>query len=269
MTRVLLRSVGAARALGGPIHKDTARYPACSSTCYNTAVMDQKTYHGKTKYSGGVATVYEQKRALRPRWQREQEVIQRFASEVPAGSSVLDVPFGTGRFVPIYLERELSIFGVDISADMVEQGRQILGDKFRLCDVRISDAEDLPFETGSIDYLVCNRFIKWLPDLEVIEKVIGEFARVTRKRMIIQAKISLEAESFGTRVREHVRRFWRTVKKRMDRSISSSGMRGARRYRDADLCALFERRSLRVVHAFDEPVVGVGVRYYILEKDDV
>lgn len=229
-------------------------------------MMVRKTYHGKTKYSGRVATGYEQTRALRPRWRREQEVIRAFVAEMPAGSSVLDVPFGTGRFVPIYLGRELSILGVDISADMVEQSKQILGEQFGLCDVRIGDAEALPLEAESVDYLVCNRFIKWLPDLDVIEKVIGEFARVARKQMIIQAKVSLEAEPLDIRVRERVRRLWRSMKKRVHRAAHPGGIRGPRRYRDADLRALFERRSLEVVLAFDEPVVGVGVRYYILKK---
>jgi ubiquinone/menaquinone biosynthesis C-methylase UbiE len=229
-------------------------------------MMVRKAYQGKTKYSGRVASAYEQTRALRPRWRREQEVIRAFVAEMPAGSSVLDVPFGTGRFVPIYLERELSILGVDISADMVEQSKQILGEQFGLCDVRIGDAEALPLETESVDYLVCNRFIKWLPDLDVIEKVIGEFARVVRKRMIIQAKVSPESEPLGIRVRERVRRLWRSIKKRIDRAAHLGGIRGPRRYRDADLRALFERHSLEVVRAFDEPVVGAGVRYYILEK---
>lgn len=228
--------------------------------------MAREAYHGKTKYSGQVASGYEQTRALRPRWRREQEVIRAFVAEMPAGSSVLDVPFGTGRFVPLYLERELSVLGVDISADMIEQGKQILGEQFGLCDVRIGDAEALPLETESVDYLVCNRFIKWLPDLDVIEKVVGEFARVARKRMIIQAKVNLEAEPLGVRVRERVRRLWRSMKKRVNPAAHPGGTRGPRRYRDADLRALFARRSLEVVRAFDEPVVGVGVRYYILEK---
>lgn len=228
--------------------------------------MVGETYHGKTKYSGRVAASYEQARAPSPRWRREQEVVRAFVAEMSAGSSVLDVPFGTGRFVPIYFERGISTVGVDISADMLEQAKQILGDQFARCDVRIGDAEALPLETQSVDYLVCNRFIKWLPNLEVIEKVIGEFARVARKRMIIQAKTSLESEPLRIRLRERVRKLWRSIKTRAGREAHPGAWRGTRRYRDADLCALFERSGLVVVRAFDEPVVGTGVRYYILEK---
>jgi hypothetical protein len=56
------------------------------------------------------------------------------------------------------------------------------------------------------------------------------------------------------------------MKKRVHRAAHPGGIRGPRCYRDADFRTLFERCGLEVVLAFDEPVVGMGVRYYILKK---
>ncbi len=37
---------------------------------------------------------------------------------MPEGIKVLDVPFGTGRFVQMFLEKKMEIHGIDISEDM-------------------------------------------------------------------------------------------------------------------------------------------------------
>jgi len=221
-------------------------------------------YHGKNKYFGNTAEHYDDKRRNKSRWQREQIIIRDFVNEIPRGSSVLDVPFGTGRFVPFYLERKLIIFGVDISSDMIDQARKNIGENWSYCDVRVGDAESLPFSNNSIDYIVSTRFIKWLPTLDVVENVISEFARVAKEKIIVQAKLPLSELEHGTSTKMF-KKLSRSIKQLLP-GRKSKKEEVTRRWSDSDLREIFGRQQLQVLRTLDGDNVGRGLRYYILQK---
>jgi hypothetical protein len=52
-------------------------------------------------FRGAVATNYLAERIHKPIWQLEQHAMRRLLSSLPDGLSVLDVPFGTGRFAEL------------------------------------------------------------------------------------------------------------------------------------------------------------------------
>ena len=70
-------------------------------------------------YYGKVAANYQKRREKQPWWQVEQDEMERLLDKLPREVSVLDVPFGTGRFVPFYLDRNYSISGLEISEAMI------------------------------------------------------------------------------------------------------------------------------------------------------
>jgi hypothetical protein len=147
-------------------------------------------YSAKLKYVGPLADKYVANRAQMPTWLWEQDQVRAWAETRPAGASVLDVPFGTGRYVPIYRAAGLEIRGCDISADMVAVARRELGADFQTCQVEVADAENMQhLADGAVDAVLCSRFIQWLPTLDVVDRILAEFARVAREELFLQLKI--------------------------------------------------------------------------------
>lgn len=120
-------------------------------------------------YYGPVADSYDASREVKAKWKEELAAVERFVVDGP----VLDVPFGTGRFVPIYRAKGLGFKGVDISGDMLAIARA----KFPGVDARLGSAFDLRFGEGEFATAVCVRFLEWLP-LERAKILLDQLRRV-------------------------------------------------------------------------------------------
>lgn len=80
-----------------------------------------------------------------------------------AGGRVLDVAIGTGRTLPYY-SHAVRVSGVDLSPAMLTFARQRAVDLGRDVDLRQGDAEQLPYEDGSFDTVVCALALCNIPD---------------------------------------------------------------------------------------------------------
>jgi SAM-dependent methyltransferase len=122
------------------------------------------------RYSGEAAESYDAIRQQRPRWLAEQASFARFFAQV-SPSSVLDCPFGTGRWLDHYVGLPGPILAVDISEDMLNKARQkIEGDgALNITFIRASALERdfLKHVPPALDLLVCTRFFNWFaaPDV--------------------------------------------------------------------------------------------------------
>jgi len=80
------------------------------------------------------------------------------AADLPAGATVLDVGTGPGRVPRMIAEArpELSVQGVDLSAEMVEYAAQAAAKPATAERItfRVADVAALPFEDGSIDLVI-------------------------------------------------------------------------------------------------------------------
>jgi ubiquinone/menaquinone biosynthesis C-methylase UbiE len=114
--------------------------------------------------------------------------MQKFLSEIPDGSTVLDVPFGTGRFIEFYLKKNMSVYGIDISKDMLDIAREHLGDHYNQCNISVGSAEHLPFENDFFDLVVSCRFLTLIP-MAMVKKVLSEFCRVSKSKIILNIRI--------------------------------------------------------------------------------
>jgi ubiquinone/menaquinone biosynthesis C-methylase UbiE len=144
---------------------------------------------GKAKgdsYYNRVAQNYEAKRTQQSWWHVEQDAMQELLAELPRGLEVVDIPFGTGRFVPFYQDNGYRVAGLDASADMIAAAQTALGDRFEGLDVRVGDAGALPFADKSFDLLVSTRFLRDIVVFSDAKKILREFARVTKTYAIIQ-----------------------------------------------------------------------------------
>lgn len=92
------------------------------------------------------------------------------AAEPQPGDAVLDVACGTGLVSRLFAGRVRRLVGVDITPEMAEQARGLLD------ELVIAPAEELPFDDGTFDLVVCRQGIQFmtLPD------AVREMVRVTR-----------------------------------------------------------------------------------------
>ncbi|MBS4033661.1 MAG: class I SAM-dependent methyltransferase [Ignavibacterium sp.] len=143
---------------------------------------------GNTYYKE-TAKKYLQRRQGSAKWEKEQGVVKEFLKYFADGSRVLDIPFGTGRFVDLYLDKKMSIYGLDISKDMVDVAREVLGEKFSHCSVIIADAtKPLPYEDDYFDAVVSWKFIKFFR-YDIAKKILIEIRRVLKDKLIINVAI--------------------------------------------------------------------------------
>jgi len=151
-----------------------------------------KNYPGKHAYRGGVAQRYDEDRIQEPIWGAEQTYVREWSSHLPAGAVVLDLPVGTGRFLPFYAEHGLRVHGIDISSDMVAEAHRRYPELAGRFDLLVGDAEHLALPDQSVDCVLCWRLAHLLPG-QTLVRVLREFRRVSRGEIVFEVLAFLPA----------------------------------------------------------------------------
>jgi len=125
-------------------------------------------------YYGNHAARYESMRTKNPLWQKENEAVASLVQRGP----VLDVPIGTGRYIPIYQEKGLAFTGMDISPDMIAEASKRA--KF---PYKISSITSIPFDNHQFGTVVCTRMMNWL-DCADMQKAVSELRRVADESIV-------------------------------------------------------------------------------------
>lgn len=147
-------------------------------------------------YRGKSAEAYLEKRKKQKTWHIEQTFISQLLSETPEDSVVLDVPFGTGRFAGMYLEKGMAVYGLDISRDMFLAAREAIGPDYERCNCSIGKADHLPYKNDSFDLIVCCRFLG-LISYPMALRVLRELHRVAKSRVILYMLVHRNVWSFS------------------------------------------------------------------------
>jgi len=119
----------------------------------------------------------------RYRYRREHNAVIDLIDRVPADVTFADCPCGIGRWWPVLARRANKIVAMDISEGMLRYAGEQAANFEVEVDVREGDAESLPLEDGSVDYVFSFALTKHLP-LPVQYDVLAEFARVARQGVI-------------------------------------------------------------------------------------
>jgi ubiquinone/menaquinone biosynthesis C-methylase UbiE len=93
-----------------------------------------------------------------------------------ARGEVLEIAIGTGRNIPFY-PLDVRLTGIEISPAMLDIARTRARTLGRDVDLRVADAEALPFDDGSFDTVVCTLGLCTIPD---DRKAVAEARRVLR-----------------------------------------------------------------------------------------
>jgi len=153
-----------------------------------TTTPQGESYPARSRYQGSVAADYLAGRVHDPRWDREQDAIAGFLRQRTPGSTIVDIPFGTGRFVEFYAECDHVIYGLDVSRDMVVQARTTAEEQRAKFGPVLAEIEAIPLRDRSVDHVVCVRFLNWV-SLPVVARILAEFDRVARKEVLIHVRV--------------------------------------------------------------------------------
>lgn len=142
------------------------------------------------KYYGIVAERYDRTRINDGTWAAEQALVDKLVTDGP----VLDVPFGTGRYVPIYKNKGLDYLGIDISEDMLTQARK----KYPDANCRVGTVFNLRrgFKT-----VVCTRLLNWLYPEELIRAM--EQLSGAAETLIFTLRAGKDGDNRGTATYTH------------------------------------------------------------------
>ncbi len=140
-------------------------------------------------YHGADAENYLENRVNQDYWHLEQKVIGELIETYSSGIRVLDMPVGTGRFVPFYLQKKMDVFGLDASADMIAVAQRELGQEFDRCQMEVGDALNLPYKDDFFDLVVCFRFLSHVLSFSDAKHSLKELARVGRSQFLLQFRV--------------------------------------------------------------------------------
>ena len=97
---------------------------------------------------------------------REKEAVLSALGPIEEGHRVLEVACGTGRFTTMLADQGAEIVGLDISREMLEQGREKAAESGLSDTVEFvrGDASRLPFPDDHFDSVVAMRFFHLMDD---------------------------------------------------------------------------------------------------------
>ncbi|PFG55883.1 malonyl-CoA O-methyltransferase [Vibrio sp. ES.051] len=122
---------------------------------------------------GKAASTYDKHAAF------QRDVGYRLIDKLPSdltNQRVLDLGCGTGYFSKVFQQRGANVVCVDISQAMLDKAQQRCGEE--CMSYILADAENLPFDDGSFDYIFSSLALQWCTDLSY---PLREVQRVLRK----------------------------------------------------------------------------------------
>lgn len=145
----------------------------------------------KKKYFGGTAAGYDKKRDDTDKRRKEMAAIREFLADEGAGTSVLDIPFGTGWLAPFHAQKGFEVIGLDVSSDMLDVARDKI-DHLPVQDgtfyTRVGDVFDTKLEDKSVDVALCIRLLNWISADDLV-LAFKELQRVTKRRIIFNIRV--------------------------------------------------------------------------------
>jgi ubiquinone/menaquinone biosynthesis C-methylase UbiE len=227
------------------------------------------------KYFGATAARYDDVRAPKAGTLRDQVTVENYLEKLAPGTSVVDIPAGTGRFIEFCIRRGLIYTGIDISQDMLEVAKAKIQPGVTNVKLMVADARALPFANDAFDYAIVVKFIKWLPTENILIDVLREIGRVTRREMLVQINVSPKSRpSLATRVAKILGQFPLPGTLRFDDLNAKAGTRAysEQELADAVSAAGLHIRSIVPCHRplKKKPSSNTcrpGLNFYILTKE--
>ena len=183
------------------------------------------------------------------RYGREDQLMCRWLAGLPTGARVLDVPCGTGRFLPLLSALGFRYVGGDFSLAMIQEARRTAADRVTIGFVN-ADAEHLPFRDGCLDCVIIWRLLHHVGEATIRQAMLREAARVTRRRVIVSfhhpfsfthwRKVAQHVV-LGRGSKGHVVSHWQLKREGEACGLRVVEVHGFRKYVSVNWCACFEK----------------------------
>jgi 2-polyprenyl-3-methyl-5-hydroxy-6-metoxy-1,4-benzoquinol methylase len=197
--------------------------------------------------SDEAAARYDRLHRGRARHRREVRCIQRALAGLPAESSILDLPCGTGRMFEALADLGLRITGADRSPAMLATAREAALRQPRVVDLCEIDVFESGFEDDRFDAVLCNRLLHHFPSADDRRAALRELARICRGPLLVSFFCSAALDALRGR--------WRNA-----RRGTSSGrlpIPWAAFRRDVEAAGLRAERVLRTLP-------GISKQWYVV-----
>lgn len=193
------------------------------------------------RYTSQGARDYDARREGSKRFRREEAAFAAFFERVKPGS-VIDCPFGTGRWLSFYQSIKGPVIGIDLSEDMLRAARSKVGPSVNLTLI-CSSVFAYDFESLSADppdVLVCTRFVNWV-STPMMRAAISNLSASGAKWAVIGASVRPSGASLLRRTLMRLRlalQNWRAAR---------HGAAIQHVHDERDLDSAFEANNWRVV----------------------
>ena len=116
---------------------------------------------------------------------RLDEYLRRYLPDCGDGLSLLDVGCGTGNYLVGLRESGYSVAGVDGSEEMLAHARK----NNPGAELKLSDVERLPFESGRFDIVLSIEVLRYLPNIEATVREMGRVLKPGGMALVTAAPI--------------------------------------------------------------------------------
>lgn len=131
----------------------------------------------------------------------ERRSIRRAFRRVPSGTSVLDLPCGTGRLAEVLLDSGFRVTGVDISPAMLDVATRKLRRYAERFETRVADVRELALsESDRYDVALCARVLMHFPLAEQIT-FLKSVATLTRGTVVFTQSYDSSYQRFRRRMK--------------------------------------------------------------------
>lgn len=123
-----------------------------------------------------------------PSHRREISCILRALRGLPRGSSVLDLPCGTGRLLPELIKAGFNVTEADASPHMIDQARMYATvNNVAIADDRfvVASVFNTGFSADQFDAVVCNRLFHHFHEANVRRDALRELRRIAKGRIVV------------------------------------------------------------------------------------
>jgi len=146
-------------------------------------------------YSGDKARNYDARRAASKRWRREVAAMEAMLADIDAGT-ILDCPFGTGRWVPQYEAAGATVTAVDLSQGMLDEAAAKIADLPKERQAAYTLIRESIFDLSPSrpvpDLTVCIRFLNWVAFPDAV-RALERLTALGSPHMILGASLVPDA----------------------------------------------------------------------------
>lgn len=160
------------------------------------------------KYRGSMARNYDTKRKKQQRWDAENAAVESMVEDLKRGTTLLDAPMGTGRFLSLWKQKGFKFSGVDSSDEMIELAVKKGWPRGSASVLRLDEPSKL-----SADVVVCVRFFD-LIDEKGLYAVLDNLNKIAKRRIVCTIRFGVKYEPKSNTAEHDEKKFTGWLKRR-------------------------------------------------------